>query len=139
MSTSSLIVTEGEAEFTVPAAAAGKPWKTWYKVVGDLRSPTSPSRRPLAALHGGPGVNHAYLLILFDLTKSHSIPLVVYDQIGSGNSTHLPEKMGDVSFWTEQSFLDELNNLLAYLGIQDDDDILGHWWVSGVVLATADS
>ncbi|KAJ7444435.1 proline iminopeptidase [Mycena latifolia] len=118
------MVFEGEAEFVVPAA--GKPCKTWYKVVGDLDSPTS--RRPLVALHGGPGVNHAYLLILSDLTRAHSIPLVVYDQIGSGNSTHLPETMGDESFWTEQLFLDELDNLLAHLGIQDSYDILGHSW-----------
>ncbi|KAJ7622509.1 proline-specific peptidase [Roridomyces roridus] len=115
-------VIEGESDFTVPAA--GKACKTWYKVTGDLTS----GRRPLVAVHGGPGVNHGYLLILSDLTKAHSIPLVVYDQIGTGNSTHLPEKMGDVGFWTEQLFLDELDNLLAALGIQDNYDLLGHSW-----------
>ncbi|KAJ7698413.1 hypothetical protein B0H17DRAFT_1129931 [Mycena rosella] len=47
-------------------------------------------------------------------------------KIGSGNSTHLPEKIGDISFWTEQLFHDELNNLLAHLGSQDNYDILGH-------------
>ncbi|KAJ7605956.1 Alpha/Beta hydrolase protein [Mycena polygramma] len=115
---------EGEVEFIVPSA--GKICKTWYKVVGDLHSPTS--RRPLVALHGGPGVNHAYLLILSDLTKAHSIPLVVYDQIGSGNSTHLPEKIWETTFWTEQLFLNQLDSLLAHLGIQDDYDLLGHSW-----------
>ncbi|KAJ7509006.1 Alpha/Beta hydrolase protein [Mycena galericulata] len=122
MSAPSLSIVEGEVEFVVPSA--GKPCKTWYKIIGNLHS----SRRTLVALHGGPGVNHAYLLILSDLTKAHSIPIIVYDQIGNGNSTHLPEKMGDVSFWTEQLFLDELNNLLAHLGIQDDYDVLGHSW-----------
>ncbi|KAJ7257039.1 proline-specific peptidase, partial [Mycena rebaudengoi] len=117
-------VIEGEVEFVV--SAAGKQCKTWYKIVGDLTAPSS--RRPLVALHGGPGVNHGYLLILEDLTKAHSIPLVVYDQIGTGYSTHLPEKMGDISFWTDQLFLDELDNLLTHLGIQDDYDILGHSW-----------
>ncbi|KAJ6605830.1 Alpha/Beta hydrolase protein [Mycena sp. CBHHK59/15] len=117
-----LKVIEGEVDFDVPNA--GKPCKTWYKIVGDLTNPAS--RRPLIALHGGPGVNHAYLLILSDLTAAHSIPLVVYDQIGTGYSTHLPEKMGDVSFWTEQLFLDELDNLLGHLGIKGDYDLLGH-------------
>lgn len=122
MSASPLNVVEGEVEFVVPAA--GKLCKTWYKIVGDLHA--SVSRRPLVALHGGPGVNHGYLFILTDLTTAHGIPLVLYDQLGSGYSTHLPEKMGDVEFWTEQLFLDELDNLLSHLGIQDNYDILGH-------------
>ncbi|KAJ6522347.1 proline iminopeptidase [Mycena vulgaris] len=122
MSTPMLKVVQGEVEFFVPAA--NKPCKTWYKVFGDLQG----GARPLVALHGGPGVNHAYLLILADLTERHGIPLVVYDQIGNGHSTHLQEKMGDVGFWTEQLFLDELDNLLAHLGIQDDYDTLGHSW-----------
>ncbi|KAF7348080.1 Proline iminopeptidase [Mycena sanguinolenta] len=123
MSTTSLKVTEGEADFVVHTA--GKPCKTWYKVIGDLHGPTA--RRPLVALHGGPGVNHSYLLILSDLTEAHSIPLILYDQIGNGNSTHLPEKMGDISFWTERLFLDELANLLVHLGIKEYD-LLGHSW-----------
>ncbi|KAJ7756042.1 Alpha/Beta hydrolase protein [Mycena maculata] len=117
-------VVEGEVDFVVPTA--GKPCKTWYKIIGDLTAPTS--RRPLVALHGGPGVNHAYLLILEDLTKTQSIPLIVYDQIGTGYSTHLPEKMGDTTFWTEQLFLDELDNLLTHLSVQKDYDLLGHSW-----------
>jgi pimeloyl-ACP methyl ester carboxylesterase len=50
------------------------------------------------ALHGGPSVNHTYLLVLSDLTRAHGIPLIVYDQIGTGNSAHLPEKIGDTAF-----------------------------------------
>ncbi|KAJ7048677.1 proline-specific peptidase [Mycena amicta] len=120
----SLNITEGELVFEVPAA--GKPCKTWYKIIGDLSDPDS--RRPLIALHGGPGVNHAYLQILSDLTVRHNIPLILYDQIGTGNSTHLPEKMGDVGFWTERLFLDELDNLIGHLGVKNSYDILGHSW-----------
>ncbi|KAJ7605962.1 proline iminopeptidase [Mycena polygramma] len=129
MSAPSLKVAEGEATFLVSTTDSGEPLtcKTWYKVIGDLGTTTA-SRRPLVALHGGPGVNHAYLLILSDLTMAHGIPLIVYDQIGTGNSTHLPEKMGDIKFWTEKLFLDELNNLLEHLGVQDNYDILGHSW-----------
>lgn len=116
-------ITEGEVEFTV--STAGKGCKTWYKIFGDLRSA---KHRPLVGLHGGPGVGHDYLIVLSDLTSLLGIPVVLYDQLGTGLSTHLPEKMGDATFWNDQLFLDELNNLLAHLGIQDDYDLLGHSW-----------
>lgn len=118
----SLKITTGEVPFDVPAA--GKPCKTWYKVFGDL----SAGKRPLVTLHGGPGVNSEYLESLSDITVTHSIPVIVYDQIGNGLSTHLQEKMGDEQFWSVQLFIDELNNLLKHLGIADDFDLLGHSW-----------
>jgi pimeloyl-ACP methyl ester carboxylesterase len=52
----------------------------------------------------------------------------MYDQLGIGKSTHLPEKMGDGKFWTVELFLAELNNLLSHLGIKDDYDLLGQSW-----------
>lgn len=119
----SILQTEGTIEFHV--ASAGKPCFTWYKVVGDLVNRT---HRPLVVLHGGPGMVHDYLTVLSPLATSHSIPVIYYDQIGNGKSTHLPEKKGDVTFWTDQLWLDELANLLVHLGIQDDYAILGHSW-----------
>lgn len=116
-------VTESKAVFFV--SAAEKECKTWYKIVGDL---TSSSRRPLIVLHGGPGSTHDYMLPLTALSQSHSVPVILYDQLGNGKSTHLPEKAGDVSFWTVQLFLDELDNLLAHLGIGEDYDLLGQSW-----------
>lgn len=53
--------------------------------------------------------------------------LVVYDQIGNGLSTHLPEKMGDAGFWTEQLFLDELENVLKVLEVEVYD-LFWHSW-----------
>jgi proline-specific peptidase len=117
-------VTEGEAPFTVPGLST--PVKTWYKIYGSLGS--SASGRPLVLLHGGPGVPHNYLLSMADLATQHGIPVVFYDQLGNGNSTHLPEKRGDEAFWTTQLFLDELANLLEHLGIADDYDVLGQSW-----------
>ncbi|CDO74665.1 hypothetical protein BN946_scf184828.g5 [Trametes cinnabarina] len=116
------IATEGEVDFEVPGT--NKPCKTWYKVFGDLSS----GRRPLVALHGGPGAVHDYLLTLTYLTRIHGIPLVLYDQLGNGRSTHLPEKKGDAAFWTDDLFIAELENLLQHLGIQDDYDLYGHSW-----------
>lgn len=121
-STTDLKITEGEIELQIPSA--GKPCKTWYKVIGDLKS----AHRPLVALHGGPGIPHEYLLSLTDVTTNYGIPIVFYDQIGNGRSTHLPEKKGDASFWTEDLFLNELDAVLAHLGIQNDYDLLGHSW-----------
>jgi len=120
---SNVQVVEGEVAFKVPSA--GKPCKTWYKVFGDLANRT---QRPLVALHGGPGITHDYLLVLSALATSHSIPVVFYDQIGNGLSTHLPEKNGDTTFWGEKLWLDELDNLLVHLGIQDDYALIGHSW-----------
>ena len=115
-------ITEGEADFAVPAA--GKPCKTWYKVYGDLKS----GIRPLVVIHGGPGATHGYVEIISQLAYIHAIPVVLYDQLGNGLSTHLPEKMGDIEFWTVQLFIDELHNLLNYLGIHDDYALLGQSW-----------
>ncbi|KAG8220881.1 Alpha/Beta hydrolase protein [Butyriboletus roseoflavus] len=113
---------EGEAPFAVPAA--DKPCKTWYKVSGNLKS----GIRPLVVLHGGPGCAHEYLEIVAQLTTLHAIPVVLYDQLGNGRSTHLPEKNGDTDFWTTNLFVDELHNLLDHLDIHDDYDVLGQSW-----------
>lgn len=78
---------EGEVEYLI--TAAGKPCKTWYTVFGDLEGWI---QKPLVGLHGGPGVTHHYLLNLSRLSAAYSIPVVLYDQIGNGKSTHLPEK-----------------------------------------------
>ncbi|KAF8900262.1 proline-specific peptidase [Gymnopilus junonius] len=120
--TATLPTHEGEIDFAIPSL--GKVCKTYYKVIGDLKS----GKRPLVALHGGPGVSSEYLEILSDITQKHGNPIVLYDQIGTGRSTHLPETMGDTKFWTDQHFLDELDNVLKKLGIQDDYDVLGHSW-----------
>ena len=106
-------------------AHAGRPCQTSYKVYGDLKSGTT----PVVALHGGPGSTHHYIISIADLYVKYSIPVVFYDQLGNGDSTHLPEKVGDAgSFWTEQLFLDELDNLLRHLGIQDNYSVIGHSW-----------
>ena len=125
MASTSPKVTEGEVSFDAPGA--GKPCKTWYRVYGDLS--TSSTGRPLVVLHGGPGACHNYLLPLADLASPpHSIPIVLYDQIGNGQSTHLREKRLDTSFWTPDLFMAELDNLLTHLGIAADYDLLGQSW-----------
>ncbi|KAI0166975.1 proline-specific peptidase [Hypoxylon sp. FL1284] len=116
-----LIMTQGSVKFNVQGLA--EPCYTWYRVVGDLKT----SATPLIVLHGGPGACHDYLLPLADLAPS--IPLVFYDQIGNGRSTHLPEKAGDEAFWSVDLFMDEMDNLLLHLGLKDRPiDVYGHSW-----------
>ena len=112
----------GRIDFSVPDA--GKPCQTWYSTYGNL----TPTSCPLVALHGGPGVPHNYLLPLVDLVTSYNIPVVLYDQIGCGNSTHLPDRMGDNAFWSEELFMDELENLVEQLGIKSSFYLLGQSW-----------
>jgi proline-specific peptidase len=121
-------ITEGEVPYD--ALHAGKPSKTWYKVVGDLSS----GQTPVVALHGGPGGGHDYLLSLTDLWTQNGIPVVFYDQIGCGHSTHLPEKMGDEGFWTFDLFFRELENLLSHLAV-NKYHLVGQSW--GGILAAA--
>ncbi|KAH6961988.1 Alpha/Beta hydrolase protein [Ilyonectria sp. MPI-CAGE-AT-0026] len=104
--------------------------KTWYRIIGSLDS----GIRPLVVLHGGPGYTHAYLKPAFDLfSKKTSTPVIYYDQLGNGHSTHLREKRLDESFWTADLFVEELNNLLQNLHVDQDFNLYGHSW--GAMLA----
>lgn len=94
---------------------------TWYRVIGDLRS----GLVPLVLLHGGPGCTHDYLEAFADLAQGGR-PVVFYDQLGNGRSTHLREAPD--AFWTVQLFLDELDALLEHLGIAQRYDLLGQSW-----------
>ena len=110
----------------VPATSTGhapfRGHQTWYRVTGD---PATASRPPLVALHGGPGAGHDYLLSVADLAGEDRA-VIHYDQLGCGNSTRLREHGAD--FWTVELFLEELDNLLAHLGIAGEYDVLGQSW-----------
>lgn len=124
--------TEGAVPFKVPNA--GKDCETWYKVVGDLNSAVT----PLVVVHGGPGLTHDYLKTLGEFWERKGIPVVLYDQIGNGRSTHLPEKKGDEAFWVEPLFWAELENLVEKLGFTEGEkgwNLLGHSW-GGMMGAT---
>lgn len=98
---------------------------TWYRITGDLDRARDEGRTPLVILHGGPGASHDYTLRMTMLSE-RGRPVVHYDQLGCGKSTHLPDRGAD--FWTVQLFLDELENLVTTLGIADDYDVLGQSW-----------
>jgi len=93
----------------------------WYKIVGANRK-----KIPLLVLHGGPGTPHDYLEPLEALSDER--PVIFYDQLGCGNS----DKLGDVSLWTIERFLDELEKVRTYLSL-DKMHLLGQSW--GTMLA----
>lgn len=86
--------------------------RTWYRVTGGLDA-AAPA---LVALHGGPGSTHDYLLGLAEFAEA-GWPVVHYDQLGNGGSTHLPGRGAE--FWTVDLFLAELDNLLDRLGVRE--------------------
>lgn len=55
------------------------------------------------------------------------IPVLLYDQIGCGESTHLPHKRGDGDFWLFDLFIAELRNLISHLKIKTYD-LFGQSW-----------
>ena len=96
-------------------------YRTWYRVTGTVNA----GRPAIVAVHGGPGSTHDYLLSLSCLAEA-GWPVVHYDQLGNGGSTHLPDR--GTRFWTVDLFLEELDNLLTRLAIADDYVLVGHSW-----------
>ncbi|WPH01283.1 l-amino acid amidase [Acrodontium crateriforme] len=97
--------------------------ETYYLLWGSL----STGKTPLICMHGGPGMGHNYLLPTALLATDFDIPVILYDQVGCGESTHFPEKKGDHDFWTPQLFMAEQENLRKALGIETFD-LLGQSW-----------
>ncbi len=101
---------------------AFRDWQTWYRITGDLKTAT---KTPVVVLHGGPGATHNYTLRMARLVEQ-GWPVVHYDQLGAGLSTHLRDKGPD--FWTVDLFLDELDNLLTGLGVSGCYHVIGQSW-----------
>jgi len=119
---SDLKYSEGKVPFKIPSV--DRACSTYYRVYGDLHG----GKRPLVCLHGGPGTTVIGTEDFAVVQPEFGIPVVLYDQIGCGKSTHLDEeKAGDRSFWRVPLFLDELDNLLDHLKLCDGPgfDLLG--------------
>lgn len=116
----------GKIPFSNTAAALEG--ETAYWIWGDLTS----NKIPLVVLHGGAGFPHNYMLPLSLVSEDFGVPVIMYDQIGCGESTRFPDRKGDEKTWTPELFIAELENLLSALGIQQFD-LMGHSW--GAALA----
>ena len=107
-----------DREGTVPFGE----FETWYRITGEPRLGVA----PLVVLHGGPGCVHDYVLTIADLAARTGRPVIHYDQLGNGRSTHLPDRGAE--FWTVELFLAELDSLLSGLGVRDGYHVLGQSW-----------
>lgn len=94
--------------------------RTWYRVTGEVGAQPT-----VVVLHGGPGATHDYLLPL-EALATPGRAVVLYDQVGSGRSSHLPDAPS--SSWTVTRFLDELDQLLEELGIGENYALFGQSW-----------
>ncbi|MCT1829982.1 proline iminopeptidase-family hydrolase [Brevibacterium luteolum] len=96
--------------------------ETWVRI--SQPDNPRPAMSPVFVLHGGPGMAHNYMLP-FEQLAADGRTVIHYDQLGCGNSTHLPEV--DSSFWTPSLFVDEFFNLVEALGF-DRYHLVGQSW-----------
>ncbi|MET0702044.1 MAG: proline iminopeptidase-family hydrolase [Mycobacterium sp.] len=96
---------------------------TWIQVTTPAAAQAG--KLPLFVLHGGPGMAHNYVRNIAALADETGRTVIHYDQIGCGNSTHLPD--APVDFWTPELFVDEFHTVREALGI-DQYHLLGQSW-----------
>ncbi len=93
--------------------------QTYYRIVGE----NTGNKKPLVLLHGGPGSTHNYFEVLDRIAEEDGRQLIMYDQIGCGNSylDNRPE------LWTAETWINELIALREHLGIKEMH-LLGQSW-----------
>lgn len=60
------------------------------------------------------------------LATKHGVPVIIYEQVGGGRSTHLADK--PTSFFSVDLFKDEIDAVLAHFGIAQSFSLVGHSW-----------
>ncbi|MCH4887862.1 alpha/beta fold hydrolase [Acidaminobacter sp. JC074] len=93
--------------------------KTYYRIVGESKE----GKKPLVLLHGGPGSTHNYFETLDRLSEMDNRMIVMYDQIGCGNSYI----EGHEEYFNAETWIEELIALRQHLGL-DDIHLLGQSW-----------
>lgn len=94
-------------------------YETYYRVVGEKTG----NKKPLVLLHGGPGSSHNYFEVLDALAELDGRQLVMYDQIGCGNSY----VEGHPELWTSETWVAEFIAMREHLGL-DEIHLLGQSW-----------
>lgn len=82
-------------------------YQTYYRII----KPDHSTKTPLVMLHGGPGSTHNYFEIFDEFAQKYKQPIIMYDQIGCGNSS-IPN---DPSIYNRQTWLKELDALVNRL------------------------
>jgi proline iminopeptidase len=96
--------------------------KTFYRTFGRGSS----DKLPIVCLHGGPGGSHFYFMPMKALSKSRRV--IVYDQIGSGQSSALSVKDSNV-----KTLADDLHRFLKKMKIEHFH-LLGTSWGGSLAL-----
>ena len=96
-------------------------YQTYYRIVGEEYKDNG--KAPLICLHGGPGSTHNYYEVLDNVADDDQRMIVMYDQIGCGNS-YLD---GHPELWNKEVWMKELFALRDYLGL-DTCHIIGQSW-----------
>jgi proline iminopeptidase len=104
-------------------------YQTYYRIVGERKNN---GKAPLICLHGGPGSTHNYYEVLDNVADDDDRMIVMYDQIGCGNS-YLD---GHPELWNQKVWLDELEALRKHLGL-DECHIIGQSWGGMMQIAYA--
>ena len=97
-----------------------KGFQTYYRIVEPVDVPVT--KPALVLLHGGPGSTHNYMELLDELCEDGR-QVISYDQLGCGNSY----VDGHPELWVGETWLEELCNLLDYLGVKKFH-LLGQSW-----------
>ena len=94
-------------------------YKTYYRIVGECKN----NKKPLILLHGGPGSTHNYFEVMDDLALKDDRMIIMYDQIGCGNSF----VEGHPELFNSEVWIEELIELRKQLNL-DEVHILGQSW-----------
>ena len=94
--------------------------QVYYRVVGENKDP---KKKPLLLLHGGPGSTHNYFEVLDKISSLDNRQLIMYDQIGCGNSY----VEGHPELWNLKTWIDELKEIRKHLNLTEFH-ILGQSW-----------
>ncbi|MDO4312155.1 MAG: proline iminopeptidase-family hydrolase [Eubacteriales bacterium] len=94
-------------------------YQTYYRIAGKKTG----DKKPLVLLHGGPGSTHNYFEVLDRLAEEDGRQLIMYDQLGCGNS--YVENRPDL--WNSRVWIEELIALREHLGL-DEMHLLGQSW-----------
>ena len=96
-----------------------KEGQTYYRITGE----NNEKKAPVIFLHGGPGSTHNYFEVMDELAEKDDRMLIMYDQIGCGNSYI----EGHPEYFNAETWIEELTALRKHLGL-DKVHIMGQSW-----------
>ena len=103
-----------------------KGYKTYYCIVGECKE----GRKPLLALHGGPGSGSKSLRDL-DPQAAFGRSIIYYDQLGAANS----EIPSAPHLWKSELWVEELLTVIKELELSEFH-LLGHSWGGMLAIQT---